>query len=143
MRHAFLVLSLLLAAAPGGAEDATRVAAASSDDVSSFALPGYDLASVQTFGFAPYVGSCLVDLTLGLGSLGILAADHTTPDVLADCLIAEGGDTLSATAISLSDPETHRVVWWGFDVSPDREPALKFGRVIERLRADRIAVAPR
>jgi hypothetical protein len=138
MRSVFLILSLLVAAAPCGAQNLPAVAAASGDDVSSFGMPGFDLGSVQTFGFAQYVGSCLVDLTLGLGSLGILAADDGPADVVADCMVAEGGDTLSVTAISLSDPETHRVVWWGFDVSPAKDPAAKFARVIGKLRTDRL-----
>jgi hypothetical protein len=141
MRSVFLILSLVFAAAPSGAEDVTGVAATPGDDVSSFPMSGFDLGSVRTFGFAQYVGSCLVDLTLGLGSLGIMAANDGTADVVADCLVAEGGDTLSVTAISLSDPQTHKVVWWGFDMSPDKEPAVKFARVIDRLRADRLHLA--
>ena len=84
---------------------------------------------------------------MSLGPLGILAVNEDDePDVLADCRTAElpggpqgGGTTLSVTAVTLSDPRTHLIVWWGFDASPEKAPARKVPRVIDRLRSDQSA----
>jgi hypothetical protein len=144
-----LILGVLLAGPAHGAEDAAKAAASSDDEIASFSLTGFDLASIKTFDFAPDAGSCLVDLTMSLGLLGILAVDEDDePDVLADCRTAEiaggprgAGKTFSVTAVSLSDPRTHLTVWWGFDASPEKAPARKLQRVIDRLRSDRGAPA--
>jgi hypothetical protein len=133
---ALLLLSLLLTGPPSRADDREAATASSSEELLSFALPSFDLNSVRTFGFAPLVGSCLGDLALGLGSVGVLAAEEREPDVVADCVV-EGGDTLGVTAISLSNPRTQQIVWWGFDASPVEAPAARMARVCERLRADR------
>lgn len=141
------ILAVLLAGPASRADDTAKPAASSSDEIASFALKGFNLASIKTFDFAPDVGSCLVDLTMSLGPLGILAVNEDDePDVLADCRTAElpggpqgGGTTLSVTAVTLSDPRTHLIMWWGFDASPEKEPARKVQRVIDRLRSDRSA----
>jgi len=141
------ILAVLLAGPASRADDAAKPAASSSDEIASFALKGFNLASIKTFDFAPDVGSCLVGLTMSLGPLGILAVNEDDePDVLADCRTAElpggpqgGGTTLSVTAVTLSDPRTHLIVWWGFDASPEKAPARKVQRVIDRLRSDRSA----
>jgi hypothetical protein len=86
---------------------------------------------------------------MGLGPLGILAVEEgDEPDVLADCRTAEvaggerwGGKILSVTSVSLSDPRTRLIVWWGFDASPEKAPARKLQRVIARLVADRAVQA--
>lgn len=106
------ILAVLLAGPASRADDAAKPAASSSDEIASFALKGFDLASIKTFDFAPDAGSCLVELTMSLGPLGILAVNEDDePDVLADCRTAElpggpqgGGTTLSVTAVTLSDP---------------------------------------
>ena len=90
-----------------------------------------------------------VDLTMSLGPLGILAPQEgDEPDVLADCRTDEvaggpqgAGKTLSVTAVTLSDPRTHLIVWWGFDAGPEKAPARKLQHVIDRLRSDRAAPA--
>jgi hypothetical protein len=147
---ALLILSLLLAApASRAADDAAKPAASSGDEIASFSLKGFDLAAIKTFDFAPDVSSCLVDLTMALGPLGILAPEEgDEPDVLADCRTDDvageppgAGKTLSVTAVTLSDPRTHLIVWWGFDASPEKPPPLKLQRVVDRLRADRAAQA--
>ena len=143
-----LVLSVLLAGPARGADDDAKSATSSGDEIASFSLKGFDLTSVKTFAFAPDVGSCLVDLTMGLGPVGMLAAEEgDEPDVIADCQAADvpggerwGGKTRSVTSVSLSDPRTHLIVWWGFDASPEKA-ARKLQRVIERLVADRAAQA--
>lgn len=143
-----LILGVLLAGPAGRADDVARPAA-TNDEIASFPLKGFDLASVKTFDFAPDIGSCLVDLTMALGPLGILAPEEgQEPNVLADCRTDEvaggpqgAGKTLSVTAVTLSDPRTHLTVWWGFDASADKAPARKLQRVIDRLRADRAAQA--
>ena len=43
-----------------------------------------------------------------------------------------GGTTLSVVSVSLADPRTHLIVWWGIDASAQKAPALKMQRVIER-----------
>jgi hypothetical protein len=141
------MLGVLLAGPAHGADDAAKPAASSSDEIASFSLKGFDLASIKTFDFAPDAGSCLVDLTMSLGSLGILAPEEgDEPDVLADCRTDEvaggrqgAGKTLSVTAVTLSDPRTHLIVWWGFDASAEKAPIRKLQRVIDRLRSDRTA----
>lgn len=145
-----LVLSLLLAGPASRADDHTaKPAASSGDEIGSFSLERFDLSSVKTFGFAADVGPCLVDLTLALGRLKILAVDDE-PDVLADCRTAEvagrpwaGGKAFNVSEVSLSDPRTHLIVWWGFDASPETEPARPLQRVIDRLESDRAARAKR
>jgi hypothetical protein len=47
-----LILSLLLAGPARGADDDAKPAAPSGDEIASFALKGFDLASVKTFDFA-------------------------------------------------------------------------------------------
>jgi hypothetical protein len=144
-----LILGVLLAGPATGADDAAKPAASSGDEIASFSLKGFDLASIKTFDFAPDVGTCLVDLTMALGPLGILAPEEgDEPDVLADCRTAEmaggprgDGPTFSVTTVTLTDPRTHLIVWWGFDASPEKAPALKLQRVVDRLRSDRAAPA--
>jgi len=144
---ALLIVGVLLAGSASRADDAAKPAASSDDEIASFSLKGVDLASIKTFDFAPDAGSCLVDLTMALGPLGILAPEEDgEPDVLADCRTADvaggpraGETTLSVTAVTLTDPRTHLIVWWGFDASPEKAPARKLQRVIDRLRSDRSA----
>jgi len=141
------ILGVLLAGPASGADDAAKPAASSNDEIASFALKGFNLASIKTFDFSPDVGSCLVDLTMSLGPLGILAVNEDDePDVLADCRTDDvagkpqgAGKTLSVTAVTLSDPRTHVTVWWGLDASPEDASARQVQRVIDRLRSDRSA----
>jgi hypothetical protein len=146
MRASALVFaSLLLAGANGGADEGGKAAPAPDRDATvSITLEGFDLGSIKTFNFAPDIGTCLVELTLALGPLGILADDE--PDVIADCgtveVAADAGtdeETLSVTTVSLIDPRTHRMVWFGSDASPEDAPAGQLQRVLDRLRADREA----
>jgi hypothetical protein len=144
---ALLIVGVLLAGSASRADDAAKPAASSDDEIASFSLKGVDLASIKTFDFAPDAGSCLVDLTMALGPLGILAPeDGDEPDVLADCRTDDvagkpqgAGKTLSVTAVTLFDPRTHLIVWWGFDGSPENAPGRKVQRVVDRLRSDRSA----
>ena len=145
---ALVLLSLVLAGPPIHAEDAPKPAAPSGDEIASFALEGFDLGSIQAFAFAPDIGTCLVDLTMSLGPLGILAVEEGhPPDVIADCATvavegeARGATDLRMTTVSLSDPRTHLIVWCGSDASTDAEPPVMVQRVVDRLRADRAAQA--
>lgn len=141
------VLGVLLAGPAMGATDAAKPAASSGEEIASFPVKGFDLASIKTFDFTEDVGSCFAELTMAVGPLGILAVDEgDQPDVLADCRTAEvaggqgkGGTTRSVTTVTFSDPRTHRTVWRGVDASPETDPARKVQNVIDRLRSDRKA----
>jgi hypothetical protein len=142
---ALVVASLLLAGAAAKADEGGKAAPPPDGDATvSMALEGFDLGSIKTFNFAPDIGTCLVELTLALGPLGIVADDE--PDVIADCATVEvaarpGTDegTLSVTTVSLFDPRTRQLVWFGSDATPENAPVRKLQHVVERLRADRAA----